>query len=357
MNEFTEERILEDRFAVYSQQRPWSKRDDRDEIWFFEPSDCRGLLESEALSSRRTGLADRVEQMGFPSLGRFFRQWLMYTDGDEHRHFRNAVVRALKRDDAETEVEKVEFATTSQFELIKDFCEPYVWRVLPRILGLSREESEFWQPRIAILVALPGMENAGPAEANAAETSLLEIQNYLRSTPCFLLSNLKREIGEVSDEVVLFNLVINVIGDGIHPTIAALGSEIYIRMLSGFKADILPNELAFHQQAPFQFAARVANCQTSWKDVRIEAGQRVVACIGAANQIQATNSPSGLPMTFGHGRHACIGRGYADKCVRSGYQVFVEATNGNAQLVGEPRWKRSLGYRMIEEQRIRVIDV
>jgi cytochrome P450 len=348
MSLLDEESLVNDRYSVYERSRPYGRRIDRDELWFFEPVDCSSVLSSTDLSSQRSGLANRLEQAGFPLLGQFFRQWLMYSDGTDHLHRRAAVVRALRQIGLDATVERPTFSIRTEFDLVKDFCEPFVWHVLPRLLGLTTEERDFWKPRIASLVALPGSESPNIELLRSTELGLQELHQFLLLHPCKLLSILSRDLGQSTETT---NLAINVIGDGVHPTIASLASEVFLRLSSDFQVDSSSPHLVFHHDPPFQFAARVAIHPTSIGEVRIEIGQRVVACLGAANRASAAGQP---PMTFGHGRHACIGRAHAEKCIRSGSEMFWELTEGRARLVSRPRWTKSIGYRMIEALQIQI---
>lgn len=351
MTRLDEHHLLLDRYRVYEDARPVSRRADRDELWFFETSSCRSLLESRDLSSRRVGLATRVEQAGFPALGAFFRQWLMYTDGEDHARRRTAVLRALREIGA-VDVEPPAIVIGSQFDLIRDFCEPYVWHVLPQSLGLSSDERDFWKPRIDQLVALPGSENPQVHIMRQAQISLQELHEFLLARPCKLLSILQRNIDPATDAASIVNLAINIIGDGIHPTIAGLGSEIFLRLTSQSTSRGGSTDLAFHREPPFQFAARIANAATTVGDVPVKEGQRVVACLAAANRAQYTAGTISQPMTFGHGRHACVGRVHAEKCIQSGLSMFANLTEGKARIAGDPQWVHSIGYRMIEALKI-----
>lgn len=347
MNSLDEKSLLADRYLVYERNRPFSRRDDRDEIWFFEPADCRAILDSPNLSSQRSGLANRLERAGFHLLSDFFRQWLMYTDGAAHNSRRSAVVRALRQIAPDPIVARSPISNQTEFDLIGDFCEPYVWCVLPRLLGLTTEEREFWRPRIAPLVALPGNDNPDIQLMRTAELGLKDLHQSLLSKPCRLLLLLNSDLGP---SIETTNLAINVIGDGIHPTIAALASEIFLRLSPTRSRGVGSSHLLFHYDPPFQFAARLATDRTDIREIRVETGQRVVACLGAANRA----SDGQPPMTFGYGRHACVGRAHAERCIQSGLAAFTEWIAGRTLQVGEPRWTKSIGYRMIEALEIQI---
>jgi cytochrome P450 len=344
----SEANLLLDRYRVYEEHRPCARRIDRDELWFFEPSDCRSLLESPDLSSRRTGLAVRAESAGFPLVGEFFRQWLMYTDGDEHLKRRSAVVRGLKEILTEASIQPPQMELGSTFELVEDFCDPIVWSILPQLLGLAAEEGEFWRPRVEQLVGLPGTEESDVQALEKADLALRELHEFLKTHPCRLLSILATTLGQSAQSVTLANLAINVVGDGIHPTSAALATEVFLQLSQNRNTGMTSG---FHADPPFQFAARVADCATAIRGFPIEAGQRVVACLAAANR-NSNVKKNELPLTFGYGRHACVGRAHAERCIELGLGLFGKLTAGRARLDGEPRWIKSIGYRMIESLNI-----
>lgn len=349
MTALDEANLLDDRYAVYELHRPYAARIDRDELWFFEPADCRSILDSPCLSSKRSRLAQRAEMAGFPIVGEFFRQWLMYTDGDEHLTRRSAVTRALRRVLTGTIIQPPQINLGATFELVGEYCEPFVWSVLPQLLGLSVEEQEFWKPRVELLVGLPGTEESDLEALRMANLALNELHEFLKRRPCLLLSLLTDTLGEGTDPVALANLAINVVGDGIHPTIAALATEI----LHHLAKDTTPNRFAFHRDPPFQFAARLVSSDTAIGGVGIQKGRRVVACLAAANR-RASVEATQLPLTFGHGRHACVGRAHAERCVESGMSTFTELTHGTtATTIEEPQWIKSIGYRMIHTLRIK----
>lgn len=344
MNRLDEESLISDRYKVYARCRPHARRVDRDELWFFDAPECRSALDSQDLTSQRSRLAQRVEQAGCLKLGSFFRQWLMYTDGSEHLKRRSAVIRALREIVVEQTLPLPSFNLGFEFDVIDDFCEPFVWHVLPRLLGLSTEECAFWKPRVASLVALPGSENPTIELMHAAELCLQELEEFLKNKPCKLLGSLTKYLNQ--DDEALY-LAINIIGDGIHPTIAGLASEIFLR--SSPEGETGGQQFRFHQEPPFQFAARTAIQPLTIGGVAIATGQRVVSCLGAANRA----SPSELPMTFGHGRHACVGRAQAEQCIQYGIETFAVVTKCQAVPIEAPRWAKSIGYRMIEALRMR----
>jgi cytochrome P450 len=348
--ELSEANLLADRYGVYDCHRPHARRTDRDELWFFEPADCRSLLESPDLSSRRTGLATRAENAGFPLIGQFFRQWLMYTDGEEHLHRRSAVARALRQISIEATIQRPQIALGTTFELVEEFCDPFVWCILPQLLGLTEKEREFWKPRVESLVALPGTEETDIEALRVADTALRELHESLGECPCRLLSLLTETLGQSAHPDALANLTINVVGDGIHPTIAALTTEILLRLT---RPQDLKHPHNFHMDPPFQFAARVARCATTIREIKIESGQRVIACLAAANRNLVAGSLE-RPLTFGHGRHACVGRAHAEKCVELGVNMFAELTEGKARFNGAPHWVTSIGYRMIDALEIQL---
>jgi cytochrome P450 len=86
-----------------------------------------------------------------------------------------------------------------------------------------------------------------------------------------------------------------------------------------------------------QALLRVATCDVEIDNVRIPKGANVVLCTGSANRDDAywkdaaefrLDRPNGRRhMTFGHGRHACIGMHLARQELNTAFRVLLERLN------------------------------
>ncbi len=354
MNRFEDRAIIADRYRVYANQPAVSRREDRDEVWVFDPDLCRSVLDSEEYTAKRTGLSDRARRAGKIKLSRFFSTWLMYSDGRDHLARRAAVLAALRRvrnEVAEPVQTDLLVDIPEGLELVSDYCSPFVWSTVPCLLGLSRREAAFWRSRIRNLVALPGVSEPSTELLSAAEVALLELREYIRQSECRFFQLLKEEFaGSIPDELAA-DLAINIVGDGIHPTIAGLASEIWIRLDSGLGTPRTRRDCRFHEEAPFQYAARRATRECLVGHQKISPGQRVLACLGAANRTEKRLQRKSR-LTFGYGRHACPGRALAESCIFEGTRTFFQRFSQGVKIVSPPQWVDSVGYRSITDLRL-----
>jgi len=339
--------LLADRHAVYQANYPHAQRSDADETWFFSPDLARVILSStREFSSRRERLSKWLIDCNETGLATFYERWLMYTDGTAHKRRRSAVNMGLGRLPS---VEFTNFDTTwaaqlpQRFDLVNDFASVLVWLALPRVLGIPDEAVNLWRRCIPPLVELPGQQTPSSDSVQEAKDALRELRRgVMHGAAGPLFHTLRVHLSLEDDLGSITDIAINVIGDSIHPTIAALSTEIWLRVCGGL--EVGPTSRAqclFHDEAPFQYAARVATQSTNLGGVLLRPNDRVVACLGFRN----AGSPA---LTFGHGPHSCPGRGFAEKIVMDGTGTFFSYFPHGIQILDGPVWKPSVGYRAIE---------
>lgn len=365
MNRFFDATDIErDRFGTYKRSAPVARRRDRDELWIFSPTLCRAALQSSDLTSTRDRLAAQADRAGCIKLARFFRRWLMYSDGEYHRAIREAVLSALRTvspacQETVTDETIPAFAPNMEnFDLVCDFAGPWVWNRLPYELGLTKIEAQYWQPRIDCIVSLPGATAITAESLHAGETALAELHEYMRTQEPAnrLLCDVRIGAPDDISEDELRDVVINVVGDGVHPTIAGLSITI-LEWLKRTDSTISSADFAsivIAKYAPFQYVARRALRNVSIGPATVVEGERVVLCVGAAEYSEENRDDSLPRLEFGHGRHACIGRRIALNTIASGLDRLRSLSNAKWTSVGDAEWLNSLGYLALQRCRITV---
>jgi hypothetical protein len=343
---------LEDRYAVYSANFPSARRTDADETWFFSRAAAQEILaSSDQFSSQRARLTRSLLERDEAELAAFYERWLMYSDGAAHKRRRVAVGEALLRaqslDLAGLDVSWVAHLP-DPFDLTKDYASPLVWHALPLMLAIPDSAVPLWKLCIPPLTALPGQQPLDEVSIYNAKDALQDLRrDVLKGAAGPLFDALREVLSSEQDSHLAVDLAINVVADGIHPTIAALAAEIWLRIRDD--EQIPPSartQCRFHEEAPFQYAARVATEPVQLDGVPINPGERVVACLGRT----AESQPVGVrPLTFGHGVHACPGRGIAENVVLFGTHLLFTSFARPVRVLDGPVWKESIGYRMIEQ--------
>ncbi|HEX8127057.1 MAG TPA: hypothetical protein VF548_15890 [Allosphingosinicella sp.] len=345
--DFSAATILAHRYDVYVEQAPAGRRSDKDEFWFFTPSACKQILSAASLSSERTDLLLRLQRAGVPALAEFFANWMMYRDGIEHAGRRRTAVAVLKQiiDCSHPGTVITMPNDGRELDLVAHFAEPFAWRFMCNAFGVPQDVEHCWHELLGLVCSVPGMVNPSTEALLPIEAALIRLRSEVTAQSDFRLKFLVEEAAsDWPDETALVDLVINLLGDGVHPTSAALASEVHARFARDPSAARRGDSFYFHREAPFQYVARTSREALEIDGIEIHQGTRVVACIGAAacETIWSTNN---RPLTFGFGRHSCPGRRLAEACVKDGLVSFSRWASGRTLQFDQPEWVASIGYR------------
>ncbi len=106
--------------------------------------------------------------------------------------------------------------------------------------------------------------------------------------------------------------------------------------------------------SPVQFSGRAATEDFTWHDQEIRKGQTVILLLGSANHDPEKFSDpekldisrdEGMPLSFGHGTHFCIGASLAYTEAEIAFTTLLERTSGLRMLDDVPSWRSNLSFR------------
>jgi len=106
--------------------------------------------------------------------------------------------------------------------------------------------------------------------------------------------------------------------------------------------------------SPVQFSGRAATEDFAWHDQEIKKGQTVILLLGSANhdpekfsapeQLEISRD-EGMPLSFGHGTHFCIGASLAYTEAEIAFTTLLERTSDMRLLDDVPAWRSNLSFR------------
>lgn len=324
---------------------------DRSETFFVEPEACREILRRRDFSARRASAGLRLASAPTQELAQFFGSWLMYSEGPRHRDLRSLATKALRRLQFGLEGAPARTGTAPQaFDLVADYCRPFVWDRSAHLFGVPESQRQLWFTHLTLVCSLPGIARPTKEQLSLATDSLRALRKSIGANSSFgLLCVLQDEARGTWDRSTLVDLSINLVGDGLHPTVAALATELWLRSgVTGSNS----RSLRFHEDPPFQYIARTAERDTRVAGSDVGRQERVIACIAGANNAQSVGSDTSRPLTFGLGRHVCIGRAIAERCILDGVSEFEKWIGSDDLVFQQPEWVDSVGYRAIKSCRV-----
>jgi cytochrome P450 len=350
--------MLADRYGTYARNFPGAWRSDREEYWVFDSDTCRRLLTDDRLTSKRDRLAKMALQYDFDELAEFLSQWLMYTDGPDHADARREVSASLSGPFDRAEFDswvpqfKAELSERVEIDVVGDFARPWASRYILAYCGLPARYYAEVTPLLSPIATLPGMIVPTEIAFGAASNALAALLRCLPSafvTPNSLLASIDWD-SKALDGARRRARFLNVLVDGIEPTIGGLASSIVLTA-QGVRnspecspvAPIRSARARLAAEAPFQFVARLATQDLRIHSEDVPSGTRVIICLGAANrQIE-----DALDLTFGTGQHRCLGERIALSCIDEAHEILTDWAPRGVRLIGDPVWTPSLGYRLL----------
>jgi cytochrome P450 len=263
---------------------------------------------------------------------------LVGMDEPEHRRLRSLVAQAFRQRmlahwDEDLVVPVVDgmidkFVDRGEAELVNEFTYRYPVQVIAEILGLSREDHEYFHPRALAVINVA----VRPDEGIAASTELREyferVVDDRRAHPGDdLISQLcQAELdGERLGDEEIFSFLRLLLPAGAETTYRATGSFIYgllthPQQLEALRADrslmLQAIEESIRWESPLLITSREASRDAELAGVGIPKGSLVITNVGAANH-DPTRWPDGDEfnifreiqphIAFGVGVHMCLG--------------------------------------------------
>ncbi len=349
-------------------------------------ADVLAGLHDARLSSQRshtlTAALPREAQGEFTSFNQIFSKWMLFLDPPEHSRLRkllnkeftpNMIQRMRPR--IQQVVDKLldQVAGKNEMEFMTDFANPLPVRVIAEMLGIPSEDQRDFQIWSDDLADFFGNAAGTIDAARRAQNSLINLTEYFRA----LLPERREHKG---DDLV--SLLLRVEEEGEVLTGEELLAQCTLLLVAGHETtrNLLGNGLLALLQrpdqfaklkehpslmtsavrefarydSPVQFSGRAATADFSWHDQEIRKGQTVILLLGSANHDPEKFSDperleisrdEGMPLSFGHGTHFCIGAALAQTEAEIAFTTLLERTSSLRLLDDAPAWRSNMSFR------------
>ncbi len=263
---------------------------------------------------------------------------LVGMDEPEHKRLRSLVAQAFRQRmlahwDEDLVVPVVDemidkFADRGQAELVNQFTYRYPVQVIAEILGLSRDDHEYFHPRALALINVAVRPDEGIVASEELREYFTKVLDERRANPGDdLISELvQAELdGEVLGDEEIFSFLRLLMPAGAETTYRATGSFIYGLLANPDQLNALRNDRSLMPQAieesirwegPLLITSREASKDTRLGDHDVPKGSMVVTNIGSANHDPTRwDNPDAFDIfrtpqphiAFGVGVHMCLG--------------------------------------------------
>ena len=349
-------------------------------------ADVLAGLHDSRLSSKRshnlTAALPSEVRSEFTTFNRIFSRWMLFLDPPEHSRLRkllnkeftpNMIQRLRPRIQQVVDSLLDDVAGKSEMEFMTEFANPLPVRVIAEMLGIPAADQrsfEIWSDDLADFF---GNAAADVETARRAQDSLVNLTEYFRA----LLPD--RRANKADD---LISLLIQVEEEGEVLTTEELLAQCTLLLVAGHETtrNLLGNGfLALLQHpdqfarlkenpslinsavrefarfdSPVQFSGRAVTEDFSWHDQEIRKGQTVILLLDSANHDpEKFTEPEklevardeGMPLSFGHGTHFCIGAALAYTEAEIAFTSLLERTSEVRMLDDVPAWRANLSFR------------
>ncbi|WP_276258921.1 cytochrome P450 [Haloglomus litoreum] len=354
--------------------------------------DVKHCLEDDEHLSLRVQ-ADRLRDAphDIPETENMFPKWIIYLDPPEHTRLRQIMSDAFnpemiraQRAEAETIteglIEEIKDDDPDEIELIDDFAFRLPVRIIGRIMGLPEEDLDRvgeWSKNIGYtLFHYYGVED----RHQKTEQAIREFADYVRGIVqerraepredliTYLLEAETDGKTLTEDEVVAATVLLLFAGHETTTKLIANGTLELVRhpeQMRMLREDpsMAPKavEEIIRYHGPSKVVTRGVVEDFELRGTRIEAGQRVLLSLAAANRDpRKFDDPETFDITrstpshlgFGHGIHSCIGAPLARLETRVAFPALVQAFPEMELATDEIEWTHSPLVRGPEELRL-----
>ena len=350
-------------------------------------------LHDPRLSSQRshtlTAALPSEAQSEFTTFNKIFSKWMLFLDPPHHSRLRKLLNKEFTPNMIQRLRPRIQHAVNSlldhalgktEMEFMTEFANPLPVRVIAEMLGIPSEDQRDFQIWSDDLTDFFGNSSATLEVARRAQTSLINLTEYFRALlperrenkGDDLVSLLLRveEEGEVLTEEELLAQCTLLLVAGHETTRNLLGNGLlallqYRDQLTTLRQNRSLMSLAVREFArydsPVQFAGRAATEDFSWHGQSIMKGQTVIFLLGSANhdpdkfsepERLEISRDEGMPLSFGHGTHFCIGAALAYTEAEIAFTTLLDRTSRLKMLDDAPAWRANSGFRGLGRLRI-----
>jgi len=342
---------------------------------------------SAVLRDRRLGRfwTDREPAEVWEPFNLLHRNQMMENEPPDHTRLRTLVATAFGRGHVErlrpavaAEAARLVRAAGPEFDLLTAVAEPLAVTVIAELLGVPAADRHRLRPWSAAIVRMYEVSRTPEAEA-AALTACREFAGYLRDLAARreadprddLISHLVA-VRDGTDRLSADELVASAIlllNAGHEASVNALGGGVVALLRHPAQLSRVRNDRALVPSAaeemirydpPLHMFVRTAAAPVTVAGVRIGAGERIAALLGAANRDPAVFAePDTFDVArdpnphlgFGAGLHFCLGAPLARIELQAGLTALLDHAPGMA-LAAEPVNRPTFVLRAYQEVRL-----
>lgn len=349
-------------------------------------ADVLAGLHDARLSSQRshtlTAALPSEVQAEFSKFNEIFSKWMLFLDPPHHSRLRkllnkeftpNMIQRLRPRIQHVVDTLLDQALAKTEMEFMTEFANPLPVRVIAEMLGIPSEDQRDFQIWSDHLADFFGNSTSTVDVARRAQHSLISLTEYFRKLLperrqnkgddlVGLLIRVEEE-GEVLTEEELLAQCTLLLVAGHETTRNLLGNGLLALLhhpdqLATLKQNSALMPLAVREFArydsPVQFSGRAVTEDFSWHDQSIKKGQTVILLLGSANhdpekfsepETLAISRDEGMPLSFGHGAHFCIGAALAQAEAEIAFTTLLDRTSSLRMLDDAPAWRANLSFR------------
>lgn len=344
-----------------------------------------GLHDARLSSQRSHNLTAALPpdvQGEFATFNQIFSKWMLFLDPPEHSRIRkllnkeftpNMIQRLRPRIQQLVDSLLDNVAGKFELEFMTDFANPLPVRVIAEMLGIPAADQRDFQIWSDDLADFFGNTSSSVAAGQRAQNSLVSLTEYFRA----LLPERRAHKG---DDLV--SLLLRVEEEGEVLTSEELLAQCTLLLVAGHETtrNLLgngmlallqhPDQLAKLKEnpalinsavrefarfdSPVQFSGRAVTEDFSWHDREVRKGQTVILLLGSANRDPEKFSEpekldiardEGMPLSFGHGTHFCIGATLAYTEAEIAFTTLLERASVLTLLDDVPAWRSNMSFR------------
>ncbi|KDP88109.1 hypothetical protein CF70_032590 [Cupriavidus sp. SK-3] len=330
---------------------------------------------------------------------RIFKMWVVFLDPPDHGIWRKVMmagfspsrVKLIQHEVASTVTRLLDRAEDAgEFDFIGEFAYRLPILVMANVMGVKADDNDAfvgWADDIARFFGNPG----APVDvARQAQAAVISLQDYFRRV-------IAERVAEPHDDVIsqmvaairahvrddderttfLYDMLpaqcggllfaghettSNLIGNGMHALFRHEDQLAKFVGEPGLVAQVVREVIRYDTSA--QLSSRMVAEPFEFLDQRLEPGQIVIALTGSANRdervfpdpdaFRIERQDEAAPLTFGYGRHYCLGSHLATLEVGTALRQLVERFPRIAPIDTTLEWTNNFNFRGIRSMRVSV---
>lgn len=308
---------------------------------------------SNDTTSKRSKLSGlKFSSIEVEQLQNFFGDWLMYNDGYEHQTYRELLTTFLKKIDIssiKTYIQETIHSLQKHYEDKEiDFqiiAESISIFLQSNLFNISYSDTKNILYRCTNIVRIIGLADISEYDIKCAFSDL-QIMRDFESEIIHALDKITPQNN--LNKSTKFNILCNLLLDGHKSLVSGINNCIWLYLKEKHKLKGQTNDEIFDylisEESPFQQLSRVALKDIQLGDILIKKGEKLLLSIGAYNYKQ-NDCPHRLShLSFGYGKHYCIGARIS-KIIITEILSYVSEIEGLGIISYE--WEETIGYRNI----------